>query len=80
MYQPHSTIPTSASSEHQQTTDRGSRRVLERLDQVMSSLRAHPVAGDSALLSGGASCEMCGELYRRGDWIRRLPCKHKVSV
>ena len=80
MYKPSSGLEGSA--ECQLTVPapgRLNRRAQERANHVISHLRAYPLAGDSVLLGRGVSCEMCGEVYRRGDWLRRLPCKHKVS-
>ena len=50
-------------------------------ERVINSFHVEPVDSGSHLLqNGGATCEMCTCVYRRGDWIRKLPCKHKVHA
>ena len=53
---------------------------MDRVSYTISRLRAYPVTGDGVMVGRGASCEMCGEVYTRGDWLRKLPCKHKVGI
>ncbi len=45
----------------------------------MNGLHVEPLDGDHPLIVGMANCELCGQQYIRGDWVRKLPCQHKVS-
>ena len=47
-------------------------------DRVISSFHIEPLDGNHPLIVGGDSCQICYNAYCRGDWIRKLPCKHKV--
>ena len=69
------------SSEQRASSDREGRRATRRLNQALSQLRTYPVTAAGEGVSAGRSgrCEMCGEVFRRGDWLRKLPCKHKVG-
>lgn len=48
-------------------------------DRVVASLRVEPLDSSHPLIVGGASCHICQRGYVRGDWVKKLPCKHKVS-
>ena len=54
---------------------RGGRSVPER---VINSFHVEPLDGNHPLVAGRDSCQICYSVYSRGDWIRKLPCKHKV--
>ena len=49
-------------------------------ERVINTLHVEPLDGNHPLIVGGASCQLCRGQYRRGDWVRKLPCKHKVSM
>ncbi len=49
-------------------------------ERVINALHVEPLDGDHPLIVGGANCEICGQEYNRGEWIRKLPCQHKVST
>lgn len=44
---------------------------------VLNSFHTEPLDNDSPLLISGASCQICSNSFQRGDWVRRIPCKHK---
>lgn len=46
--------------------------------RVLAGLHVEPLDGRHPLVVGGACCRLCGHGYVRGDWIKKLPCKHKV--
>ena len=48
-------------------------------ERVIASMHVEPLDGHHPLVVGGACCQLCGRGYSRGDWIKKLPCKHKVS-
>ncbi len=59
--------------------DRSQRQGLP--DWAINAFHVEPVDSSSDLLqNGGAVCEICSLSYRRGDWVRKLPCKHKVAT
>ena len=47
-------------------------------ERVTNTLHVEPLDGNHPLIVGGAYCDLCHEAYVRGDWIKKLPCKHKV--
>ena len=63
-------------------------RLLQQLDgpvgpvpaRVLNSFPLKLLESGHQLLASGAMCEVCRQPYRRGDWVRRLPCRHKVST
>ena len=71
MYKP--TVDKSGSAGSTQKS--GDRRTIDKATFLLSRLRAYPVKG------GEGECEMCGEVYKRGDWLKKLPtCKHKARI
>ena len=77
-----STLPNEEGSEsarHRQIGSRhqGRQSVPER---VINSFHVEPLDGNHPLITGGDSCQVCYSTYSRGDWIRKLPCKHKVYI
>lgn len=48
-------------------------------ERLVMSLHVEPLSGSHALVVGGACCHLCRGGYVRGDWIKKLPCKHKVQ-
>ena len=50
-------------------------RVPER---IINSFHVEPLDSHSSLLQQEACCQLCMNNYQRGDWIKKLPCKHKV--
>ena len=34
----------------------------------------------SYLVLRGVHCRLCSKAYRSGDWIKKLPCRHVVSL
>lgn len=47
-------------------------------ESLVMSLHVEPLDGNHPLIVGGASCHICRQSYVRGEWIKKLPCKHKV--
>ncbi len=47
---------------------------------VLNSLHTEPLDNDHRLIKLKRRCSICSEIYQRGDWIRKLSCKHKVST
>lgn len=47
-------------------------------ERVINSFHVEPLDGNHPLITGRDSCQICYCVYNRGDWIRKLPCKHKV--
>ena len=47
-------------------------------ERIINSFHVEPVDSNNPLLQNGAHCEICNEGYQRGNWVRKLPCKHKV--
>lgn len=48
-------------------------------ERIINSFHVEPVDSDSPLLQNGTQCGICSGGYQRGDWVRKLPCKHKVQ-
>lgn len=46
--------------------------------RIPKHFRIEPLDHGNPLLISGAFCEICCEQFQRGEWIRKLPCKHKV--
>ena len=46
---------------------------------VLNSFHAEPLDNNNKLIRQGQYCRICSEPYQRGEWIRKLPCKHRVS-
>ena len=76
--------PTSVTETGQARVDKpngGRRRVRERGEVLISRLKAYPVGTGGGGGGKGSVCEMCGEEFKRGDWVRKLPaCRHEVSL
>ena len=49
-------------------------------EAVINSFHVEPLDGNHPLIAGRESCQVCYSTFCRGDWIRKLPCKHKVYV
>lgn len=47
-------------------------------ERVINSFHVEPLDGNHPLITGRDSCQICYYVYNRGDWVRKLPCKHKV--
>ena len=47
-------------------------------ERIINSFHVEPVDSNNPLLQNRAHCEICSEGYQRGNWVRKLPCKHKV--
>lgn len=47
-------------------------------ERILNSFHVEPIDSDSPLLLSRAHCQVCMNSYRRGEWIRKLPCKHQV--
>ena len=47
-------------------------------ERVINSFHVEPLDGNHPLITGRDSCQICYSIYNRGDWVRKLPCKHKV--
>ena len=45
---------------------------------VINSFRSEPLDHNHPLLKSRMSCLICNDHFHRGDWIRKMPCKHKV--
>ena len=45
-------------------------------DKLISSFPVEALDYGHSLLS--AQCHICQRSYHRGDWVRKLPCTHKV--
>ena len=81
VYKPINSVATEAASSTKGDSRRdGGRR--KKAEVLISRLKAYPVGvgergGGGG--GGGGECEMCGEEFIRGDWVRKLPgCRHKV--
>ena len=59
---------------------RRSRHLIGVPERVINTLHVEPLDGNHPLIVGQASCQICGGDYRRGDWVKKLPCKHKVKT
>ena len=49
-------------------------------ERVVNSFHVEPLDGNHPLIMGRDSCQICYNTYSRGDWVRKLPCKHKVLL
>jgi E3 ubiquitin-protein ligase ZSWIM2 len=45
---------------------------------ILYSFKSEPLNHNHPLILLGSACFICNETFIRGDWIRKLPCKHKV--
>lgn len=60
------------------TTARGRNSSLAVSEGIVSSLRVEPLDSNHPLIVSRLCCQLCGGAYQRGDWVKKLPCKHKV--
>ena len=47
-------------------------------DKLISSFPVEALDYGNSLLS--AQCQICQHSFHRGDWVRKLPCTHKVRT
>ena len=47
-------------------------------DHILHSFPTEPLDHSNPLLLSKTSCQLCHNSFRRGDWVKRLPCKHRV--
>ena len=45
---------------------------------LLSALPTEPLYHSHTLIITGAKCFVCSQKFKRGEWIRKLPCGHKV--
>ena len=66
-------------SERTQQSLASSRQGMQSVpERVINSFHIEPLDGNHPLITGRDSCQICYSCYNRGDWVRKLPCKHKV--
>ena len=44
---------------------------------ILMKLPVEPLDRDHTLLRSGQACNICMQLYARGDWVKKLPCGHQ---
>lgn len=49
-------------------------------DYLVQSIATHTIRQNSLLLTPGAQCRICLRAYSAGQVVKKLPCRHEVSV
>ena len=73
-------IPSNSTPGSPRNSQTSGRHLIGVPERVINSLHVEPLDGTHPLIVGQATCQICGGEYLRGDWIKKLPCKHKVMV
>ena len=73
-------IPSNSSPGSPRNSQMSGRHLIGVPERVINSFHVEPLDGTHPLIVGQATCQICGGEYLRGDWIKKLPCKHKVVV